>query len=362
MARSAAEERSSTPTRMCCRSGQAGPEARLAPQARHRPGDGVAGIRGRPAGAGRGGRPPPSGRALVASLATTGTPRVIASRTGTPKPSWREGQHGNTSGAATAAASALSLKGAPLNITASLALGRRRSGAAAGRVGRWRDLIGLTTWSVAAGSSCSRATSSAMTASSMPLFGARRPTLTQRAPGTRRGRALATRRSRPGPAPAGHHGGGGYDGGASEAGLAQLRLVEGRHREAERSARSEVPQLCLGQELVPRHAVVPGRVVLGRRHVVVVHGQRLGAGAQPRTYGGGGGALVDEHVTGLGLVGVARRRAASTPCPGRPSRRRCAKGCCAPPGRRATEACAARRRRHGAASGRTDGCRSRRGV
>ena len=141
----------------------------------------------------------------------------------------------------------------------------------------------------------------------MLLFGARRPTLTQRAPRCRRGRSRGRRGARP--RPGGHHGGGRHDGGALEAGLAQLRLVEGRHREAERGAGSQLPQLRLGQELVARHAVVPGGVVLGRRDVVIVDDERFGAGAEPGAEGRGRGALVHQHVPGRGLPGVARERA-----------------------------------------------------
>ena len=138
-----------------------------------------------------------------------------------------------------------------------------------------------------------------MTASSMPLFGARRPTLTQRAPEVAAGAAAAGCR------PRGHDGGGWHDGGAAEAGLAQLRLVEGRHGQAERGARRQLAQLRLGQELVTCQAVVPWGVVLGRRDVVVVHDQGFGPGAEPGTEGRGRGELVDQHVPGFGLFGVA---------------------------------------------------------
>ena len=142
-----------------------------------------------------------------------------------------------------------------------------------------------------------------MTASSIPLFGARRPTLIQARTRGDRGRPPVGRRGPDVPV-GGCRGGGRHDSRAPEAGLAQLRLVERGHGQTERGARRQLAQLGLGQELVPRHAVVPRRVVLGRRDVVVVDDEGLGAGPEPGGDGRGGGELVDQHVARFGLFGV----------------------------------------------------------
>ena len=103
-----------------------------------------------------------------------------------------------------------------------------------------------------------------------------------------------------------HHGGGWDDRRAAEAGLAKLALVERRHREAQGGTGRQRAQLRLGPQLVARHAVVPGGVEVRRRHVVVVHDQRLGARLQPRGDRRRSGELVDEDVPALGLLRVAR--------------------------------------------------------
>ena len=94
-----------------------------------------------------------------------------------------------------------------------------------------------------------------MTASSMPLFGARRPTLTQRAP-ARVGGAASAAATRP---PAGTMAAGGTTAVRRVPRLAQLRLVEGRHGDAERAAGRQLAQLRLGQQLVARQARCPRR-------------------------------------------------------------------------------------------------------
>ena len=142
-----------------------------------------------------------------------------------------------------------------------------------------------------------------MTAHSIALFGARRPTLSHRAPGSgaRRFRAACTRTGR-------QHGRRWDDRGVGEPGLAQLRLVEGRHGDAEGGARGQLAELCLRQQLMTRHAVVPWRVELRRGHVVVVDDEGLGTGAEPGGDGRCRGELVDQHVPGFGLVRVAGER------------------------------------------------------
>ena len=81
------------------------------------------------------------------------------------------------------------------------------------------------------------------------------------------------------------------------AGAAQLGLVE-RDTARPRRCGGPAPRSSLtGPELVAGHRVVPGGVVLGRRHVVVVDGERLASG--PASHGGDGrrgGELVEEDV------------------------------------------------------------------
>ena len=161
-----------------------------------------------------------------------------------------------------------------------------------------------------------------MTANSIALFGARRPTLTHRAART----ASSPRRATPGAAVT--MAAGGHDRGAAKpAWRSSASLKDDTARpSAARGASSR--QLRLRQQLVPCHAVVPRRVVLRRRHVVVVDDEGLGTGAEPGADGRGGGELVEQHVPGLAPRPRSGRRAASrTPCRGRPSPRRCARGC-----------------------------------
>lgn len=158
-----------------------------------------------------------------------------------------------------------------------------------------------TTSSVAAGSWWARVTRSAMTASSTALFGARRPTLTH----------WAVPAGREGGAAAGFHGHdrcGRDDRGATEVRHAQLPLVIGRHSQPECGAGCQLPQLGLGQQLVTGQAVVPGRVVLRRRDVVVVHDQGLRSGSEPRSEARRRGELVEQDVACFGVLGVAGER------------------------------------------------------
>ena len=104
----------------------------------------------------------------------------------------------------------------------------------------------------------------------MALFGARRPTLTQRVP--RRDRCDSGSTAEPA---VGRMAAGWDNRGASKSGVAQLGLVERRHGQPERGAASQCAELPLGAQLVPGERVVPRRVVLRRRHVVEVDDEGL---------------------------------------------------------------------------------------
>ena len=103
---------------------------------------------------------------------------------------------------------------------------------------------------------------------------------------------------------------------ADEAGLPHLGLVEHGHGQPQSGAPGQLPKLSLGAQLVAGQRVVPGGVVLGRRHVVEVDHQWFGTCGQPWGKCRGRGELVYEQVARTCVFLVVNERPRVARCVG----------------------------------------------